>query len=123
MASIIIHKCLSSLSCKITLTAITVIAFVHTVVEASVGDRSWVFQKCLDVCWRTDCRDERRYIQSQPWYMQLLQWDCLDECKYGCMWQTVDAFQKDNSNVPQFYGKVNTSDVSFSKNIFVFRIV
>lgn len=36
----------------------------------------------------------------------LLRWSCEDECKYTCMWTTVDAFQKDGLSIPQFYGKV-----------------
>ncbi|XP_041366016.1 post-GPI attachment to proteins factor 3-like [Gigantopelta aegis] len=105
MAATLINNGLSRISCKITLTAVTIAAFVHTLVEASAGDRSWIFQKCLYACQKTDCRDEHKYRQSQPLYMQLLQWSCIDECKYDCMWKTVDAFHNDNSNVPQFYGK------------------
>ena len=40
-------------------------------------------------------------------YEKAFKWSCSDECKYHCMWITVEAFQKDGLDVPQFYGKVN----------------
>ena len=42
-------------------------------------------------------------------YEKAFKWSCSDECKYHCMWITVEAFQKDGLDVPQFYGKVNTT--------------
>lgn len=42
-----------------------------------------------------------------PLHMVIFGWDCDSECKYLCMWKTVDGFQKDGSGVPQFYGKVS----------------
>ena len=45
--------------------------------------------------------------EQQPVYETLLKWSCSDECKYTCMWITVDAFQRDGMDIPQFYGKVS----------------
>ena len=45
--------------------------------------------------------------ENQPVCERYLQWSCSDECKYNCMWKTVDAFHRDGLNVPQFYGKVS----------------
>lgn len=48
-------------------------------------------------------------------------WSCSDECKYSCMWLTVDAYKKDNSGVPQFYGKVilfKTHNYNIIFNVF-----
>jgi hypothetical protein len=39
---------------------------------------------------------------------QLLQWTCLDDCKYQCMWLTTNAYIGRQWNVPQFYGKVKS---------------
>lgn len=39
--------------------------------------------------------------------LRLLRWTCEDECKYECMWKTVDSFANRKWRVPQFYGKVN----------------
>jgi post-GPI attachment to proteins factor 3 len=36
---------------------------------------------------------------------QWLQWNCLDDCKYQCMWRTTSAYLSRNWDVPQFYGK------------------
>ncbi|XP_035689762.1 post-GPI attachment to proteins factor 3-like [Branchiostoma floridae] len=39
-------------------------------------------------------------------YMSLLGWWCEEECKYGCMWRTVEQIQAEpRGEVPQFYGK------------------
>ena len=48
--------------------------------------------------------------EQQPVYETLLKWSCSDECKYTCMWITVDAFQRDGMDVPQFYGKVSITE-------------
>lgn len=47
-----------------------------------------------------------------------MRWSCADECQYGCMWRTVEAFQDRNWPVPQFYGKVHKSQRKF--NLFSF---
>ena len=36
-----------------------------------------------------------------------LVWTCPDDCKYQCMWKTVDAFVENGIDIPQFYGKVS----------------
>ncbi|ESP01909.1 hypothetical protein LOTGIDRAFT_138807 [Lottia gigantea] len=71
----------------------------------SVGDRSFVFQKCLETCLKSNCTDMNVFFSRQPYYLQLLHWDCSSECRYYCMWKTVDAFQKDGLPIPQFNGK------------------
>ncbi|XP_071108771.1 post-GPI attachment to proteins factor 3-like [Haliotis cracherodii] len=74
-------------------------------VGASVGDRSWFYQKCLKNCNTVNCTDVETFLQKQPYHLQLLQWNCIDECKYECMWSTVEAFRRDGSGIPQFHGK------------------
>ncbi|KAI8793238.1 post-GPI attachment to proteins factor 3-like isoform X2 [Biomphalaria glabrata] len=86
------------LSC---ISALGLVTFVH----ASNGDRSYVFGKCIQSCLTKNCTDETEFSSTQPLYMNLLHWTCLDECRYHCMWTTVDAFQRDGSQVPQFFGK------------------
>ncbi|KAJ8314078.1 hypothetical protein KUTeg_008639 [Tegillarca granosa] len=56
-------------------------------------------------CLGNNCTVSSRFEEQQPFCEKLLKWSCTDECKYGCMWITVDAFQKDHLSVPQFYGK------------------
>ncbi|XP_013409163.1 post-GPI attachment to proteins factor 3-like [Lingula anatina] len=72
----------------------------------SLGDGTRVFQKCLQNCYLASCRvSDAAWAEQLPWYMRLLNWTCPDECSYFCMWRAVEAFQKDGSPVPQFYGK------------------
>ncbi|KAK3775098.1 hypothetical protein RRG08_048308 [Elysia crispata] len=52
-----------------------------------------------------NCTKPAVFSQKQPFHMKLLRWSCEDECKYDCMWITVDAYYLDGSSVPQFYGK------------------
>ncbi|XP_059155699.1 post-GPI attachment to proteins factor 3-like [Physella acuta] len=76
-----------------------------TFAKASNGDRSYIFGKCNESCLKNNCSNLTDFNLTQPLYMKFLQWTCRDECKYECMWTTVDAFSRDGSNVPQFYGK------------------
>ncbi|XP_061399503.1 post-GPI attachment to proteins factor 3-like [Musca vetustissima] len=83
-----------------------------TLVVSSNGDRTSFFNNCIRNCERQNCSADGLEIQEQAvkYYQQslfdkLLQWTCLDECQYGCMWRTVEAFQDRNWPVPQFYGK------------------
>jgi hypothetical protein len=45
---------------------------------------------------------------AQPFYLQLTKWSCQDECRYDCMWKTVEAMTNRNWDIPQFHGKVFT---------------
>ncbi|XP_046371176.2 post-GPI attachment to proteins factor 3-like [Haliotis rufescens] len=74
-------------------------------VGASVGDRSWIYQKCVKNCSTSNCTDVETFLKKQPYHLQLLQWNCTDECQYECMWSTVEALRRDGSGVPQFHGK------------------
>ncbi|KAH3715194.1 post-GPI attachment to proteins factor 3-like isoform X2 [Dreissena polymorpha] len=76
-------------------------------VTGSPGDRSYVYQKCLNNCKQRNCSEEGLKIFSsrQPPVERLIGWSCHDDCKYECMWQAVDAFKKDGLDVPQFHGK------------------
>lgn len=76
--------------------------------DASEGDRSYYFEKCLEKCDESVCHNHTRRIEmrlKQPLTLRLTMWDCEDECKYHCMWGTVKMFLKDKNRVPQFYGK------------------
>ncbi|XP_055354184.1 post-GPI attachment to proteins factor 3-like [Paramacrobiotus metropolitanus] len=93
--------------------------------RASWGDRNNVFQDCLSRCLRRSCTVPRELLDelpaaleeddngdrltawtnTHPWYLRALLWECEDECKYECMWTTVDVFQRENLTIPQFYGK------------------
>lgn len=44
-------------------------------------------------------------MDIKTWDLRLFQWSCKDNCKYECMWKTVDGFLEYEKFVPQFYGK------------------
>ncbi|XP_067631616.1 post-GPI attachment to proteins factor 3 isoform X1 [Eurosta solidaginis] len=80
--------------------------------RASIGDRTQFFHNCRQNCERQNCSADGIEIQEQAikYYRQSIfdkafAWNCADECQYGCMWRTVDAFAERGWNVPQFYGK------------------
>lgn len=76
-----------------------------------MGDASSVFHACRRRCMELSCPNNRppeqtKYEMTQPLYMRLLGWTCSEECKYECMWHTVDMHvQVYKEPVPQFYGK------------------
>lgn len=63
-------------------------------VSASSGDRSSVFQSCVQHCSSEPC------ILSLP--LRLTRWTCEDECKYTCMHSITSRVQE---RVEQYYGK------------------
>ncbi|XP_066248077.1 post-GPI attachment to proteins factor 3 isoform X2 [Euwallacea similis] len=76
---------------------------------ASIGDRSPVYQRCLDRCQILNCSEDGTVFVSdhhQAIHLKTLAWSCLDECKYNCMWKTVDSFHQRNWKTPQFHGKI-----------------
>lgn len=75
---------------------------------ASTGDLSKTFQAYFRQCQNELCTSSykaKEFEKLQPYHLQYLGWDCIEECKYNCMWQTVEDFQQQNLRVPQFYGK------------------
>lgn len=74
-----------------------------TMAVTSVGDKSYVYQKCKQSCIQANCTGEKLDMFRSS--CQLIPWSCNDECQYTCMWVTVDAFQKDGLPIPQFHGK------------------
>ncbi|KAL1501827.1 hypothetical protein ABEB36_007081 [Hypothenemus hampei] len=89
------------------LVCITSFLFHINVSQASIGDRSQIYQRCLDKCQILNCtQDGQSFIsQAQPLHLKLTFWSCLDECKYDCMWITVNGFHQRGYKTPQFYGK------------------
>lgn len=75
--------------------------------QASTGDRSSVFEHCTNRCVTENCSSHiiDDFYHQQPLLLRFLRWDCLDECKYQCMWQAVYWFTQKGMRVPQFYGK------------------
>uniref|UniRef100_T1JAC6 Post-GPI attachment to proteins factor 3 n=1 Tax=Strigamia maritima TaxID=126957 RepID=T1JAC6_STRMM len=74
-------------------------------VFASVGDRSEIYLNCLYQCLDLNCSSTEKFAEKQQLIKKLFQWDCPAECRYDCMWSTVDWFKKTKNTIPQFYGK------------------
>ncbi|XP_062993367.1 post-GPI attachment to proteins factor 3 isoform X2 [Elgaria multicarinata webbii] len=76
-------------------------------VQGSRGDREPVYRDCLAQCERRNCSGPglRHFRSRQPLYMSLAGWTCRDDCKYECMWLTVDLYVQEGYKVPQFHGK------------------
>lgn len=108
-------------------TVILLVTLCSFGVIASTGDRSQMFHSCMEKCLTDNCTGRLSIlsINSQlpdqlsvssfpvpetlhiPLHLQLLQWSCKDECKYTCMWPTVDWFVSAGIGVQQFFGKVS----------------
>nr|XP_023011654.1 post-GPI attachment to proteins factor 3 [Leptinotarsa decemlineata] len=73
----------------------------------SAGDHSPYYQRCLEKCSLLNCTDDGVGFKNydQPTVLYLTQWSCGDECRYNCMWKTVDAFHERKWRTPQFHGK------------------
>ncbi|KAF7493382.1 Post-GPI attachment to proteins factor 3 [Sarcoptes scabiei] len=75
-------------------------------VSGSIGDRLRVFRQNLVDCIQSNCSDQNTYYQNKPFYLQLLRWDCVSECRYESQWRTLEYLKKSKIlKVPQFYGK------------------
>ncbi|KPJ07369.1 Post-GPI attachment to proteins factor 3 [Papilio machaon] len=78
--------------------------------SASDGDRSPFYQKCVKNCVKSDCtKDEKQFTPTAEKKLKttnpLFMWNCLAECRYNCMWRTVEGFQQRGYDVPKFHGK------------------
>ncbi|CAI9721544.1 Hypothetical predicted protein [Octopus vulgaris] len=96
------------MKCNFSCIFLVTFLFLHekvTLVTCSKGDSSWIFQRCLSGCLHKNCTNMKVFASRQPLSLKITGWHCEDECKYTCMWYTVDAYQKDSQQIPQFYGK------------------
>jgi len=66
---------------------------------ASWGDQSSFYQLCNQKCNRDQCE---KIVSTEA---GLLDWSCSQNCRYDCMWETVDVMQTRHGLVPQFHGK------------------
>ncbi|XP_013182024.1 PREDICTED: post-GPI attachment to proteins factor 3 [Papilio xuthus] len=77
--------------------------------SASDGDRSPFYQKCVKTCVQSDCtKDVKQFTAMAAKNLKsnsLFGWNCLDECRYKCMWRTVKGFEQRGYDIPKFHGK------------------
>jgi len=73
---------------------------------SSLGDKSALYVSCAGQCLEFNCsRGLAQWTARQPRLEALLGWTCRDDCRYVCMWFTVDQFLQAGRKVPQFHGK------------------
>lgn len=78
----------------------------------STGDNLIHYKRCKIKCLETNCSNPhaiQQFQRNQPFYLQLLAWDCHEECKYQCQWNTINHLVRLKvpfNQIPQFYGKV-----------------
>ena len=93
--------------------------------SSSSGDCSIIFAQCLYSCRVSRCNypgDTSHALYTPkpfvPRNLTLLErvitWKCDDECKYHCMWWSVEKFQASGVPPQQFYGRVSTSNPMIS---------
>ncbi|KAG5896514.1 hypothetical protein JTB14_020487 [Gonioctena quinquepunctata] len=73
----------------------------------SAGDQSPYYQRCLERCHILNCTEDTLGFKNdqRSIILHLTQWTCDDDCKYDCMWKTVEAFHDRKWRTPQFHGK------------------
>jgi len=72
------------------------------VTDGSAGDISSEQQICSQKCDARNCTGgykKKEFFKNQKWYEGVIGWSCLDDCKYNCMWKTIEAFHKVPSTV------------------------
>lgn len=86
---------------------------------ASSGDRSDVFQRCLNKCARQSCTatatddgnlsptraQQGQQAMMMPLALRLTRWTCADNCKYTCMHALTDLAEESGVRMEQYYGK------------------
>ncbi|XP_046390120.1 post-GPI attachment to proteins factor 3 [Ischnura elegans] len=74
---------------------------------ASVGDDSPFYRNCVSICVTANCTNDynSRNSKETSFPGNIIAWPCLEECRYHCMWVTVDAFLRRGWDVPQFHGR------------------
>lgn len=75
-------------------------ALISTVL-ASSGDRSSIFQSCVDTCSTKRCQTS----VVMPLALRLTRWTCTDDCQYVCMHEITSRDVERGAPVQQYYGK------------------
>ena len=86
--------------------AVVTVAALHSLTaEASVGDRSFDFKKCVSNCEYEKCRSSSEVVVNDTWLI-LLGWTCQENCRYECMRAVTAGDVQQGRPIRQFYGKV-----------------
>ena len=101
--------------------------FLPRLASSSLGDQLMYFLNCASNCYEHRCSNsqlQRLFRLNQRLWNRLLGWDCDEECRYYCEWNTIEYLQKRKSlghwQLPQFYGKASDKILQFF-NQFTFK--
>lgn len=67
-------------------------------VNCSLGDQDEDYKECVKVC-------QEKQKCNLTWNLRLLQWTCLDECRYQCMQEIVSQYRRMGLAPWQYHGK------------------
>ena len=85
---------------RISVYGVVVLGLVVTYVVASIGDRLPEFRQCVRSCI-ADCSSKPKL----PFYLELLLWDCSQDCDYQCQRYITDKRIERGVEIVQFHGK------------------
>ncbi|KAJ2952454.1 hypothetical protein O0L34_g6762 [Tuta absoluta] len=98
------------LKTNILIVVIVVLSYNFAFVAASEGDRSLFYDNCWKYCVNINCTGNgtaftKKAARMQDQWSRLVGHDCRTDCRYQCMWRTVDAFEERGMKIPKFHGK------------------
>lgn len=76
-------------------------------IEASLGDRSSDFRRCVSVCVYERCRSSSADGELAA-SLIVLGWSCEENCRYDCMHNVTAEDVRLDRPIRQFYGKVGS---------------
>ena len=75
--------------------------------EASLGDRSVDFRRCVSACVYKRCRSSSAAAEGElALSLKALGWSCEENCRYDCMHDVTGEDVALDRPIRQFYGKV-----------------
>ncbi|XP_012275338.1 post-GPI attachment to proteins factor 3 isoform X2 [Orussus abietinus] len=86
------------------LLILTINLLISDVCVGSNGDTSRYYRQCLSTC-KTSSRERDIDLAEPGFFTSRTLLSSQDDCKYTCMWDTVNYFTSRGLQVPQFHGK------------------
>ena len=111
-------------------TTLFILAILCCPCFSSSGDCSIFFAHCLYSCRVVRCNYSENpnhpLYTSKPFIPRnltllerVITWKCDDECKYHCMWWSVEKFQDSGVPPQQFYGRVGILFIQYPINYLI----
>ena len=90
---------------RYALEVILVLVVCFCEIEASLGDRSLDFIRCVSACQYERCRSSSAEGELAV-SLIVLGWSCGENCRYDCMHNVTAEDVRLDRPIRQFYGKV-----------------